>query len=255
MALQGRKSIHGWPLPSPEEARQGLQRLTGQDFGYDAGRWSEWLKKNRAGLYKGAAWAAATDPGGMLQLLRGKASQRKLRLFACGCARSVGHLAGDQRSHDAVVVAERFADGKATRGELAEAGRASRAAAQESRFFSEPSVRAAREAAHYVTRVAAGAAACGAARVLDRPLGCTLLREVFANPFRQVPLEWPRPVCGTVRRLAEAIYNDRDFQSLPVLADALEEAGCAAPDILNHCRLPGVHVMGCWAVDLVLANA
>jgi hypothetical protein len=52
-------------------------------------------------------------------------------------------------------------------------------------------------------------------------------------------------------KLAEAIYDDLAFSHLPILADALEEAGCNDPDILAHCRQPGEHVRGCWVVDLV----
>jgi hypothetical protein len=54
--------------------------------------------------------------------------------------------------------------------------------------------------------------------------------------------------------LAQAIYDDRAFDRLPILADALEEAGCTDADILNHCRRPGEHVRGCWAIDLVLGK-
>jgi hypothetical protein len=59
---------------------------------------------------------------------------------------------------------------------------------------------------------------------------------------------------GTVPKLARAIYDTCDFGHLPVLADALEEAGCAAPDMLAHCRGPGPHVLGCWVLDLILAK-
>jgi hypothetical protein len=48
------------------------------------------------------------------------------------------------------------------------------------------------------------------------------------------------------------MYDDRDFRAMPILADALEEAGCDNQDILSHCREPGEHVRGCWVVDLVL---
>jgi hypothetical protein len=58
----------------------------------------------------------------------------------------------------------------------------------------------------------------------------------------------------TVTNLAQAIYDDRAFDRMPILADALEDAGCTNQDILNHCRKPGVHVRGCWAVDLILEN-
>jgi hypothetical protein len=56
---------------------------------------------------------------------------------------------------------------------------------------------------------------------------------------------------GTVPRLARTIYRERCFEDLPVLADALEEAGCDDDGILAHCRRPRPHVRGCWVVDLV----
>jgi hypothetical protein len=81
-----------------------------------------------------------------------------------------------------------------------------------------------------------------------------LLREVFGNPFRPVSIS--RSVLawndGTVVKLARAIYDERAFDRLPVLADALEEAGCDHADLPGHCRAPGPHVRGCWAVDLLL---
>jgi hypothetical protein len=83
-----------------------------------------------------------------------------------------------------------------------------------------------------------------------------LLRDVF-NPFRSV-LDVD-PAClawqgGTVRRLARTIYEERAFDRLPILADALEEAGCEAADLLAHCRSGGEHVRGCWAIDLLLGQ-
>jgi hypothetical protein len=59
---------------------------------------------------------------------------------------------------------------------------------------------------------------------------------------------------GTVVTLAKAIYEDRAFDRLPILADALEDAGCTDADILAHCRQPGPHVRGCWVVDLLLGK-
>jgi hypothetical protein len=60
---------------------------------------------------------------------------------------------------------------------------------------------------------------------------------------------------GTVRKLAQAIYDDRRFADLPILADAFEEAGCSDQDILAHCRSEGPHVRGCWVVDLILGKS
>jgi hypothetical protein len=90
-----------------------------------------------------------------------------------------------------------------------------------------------------------------------------LLREIFGNPFRPVSVRpaWLAWNDGAVPRLARAAYEERslpagtlDRARLAVLADALEEAGCADPDILSHLR-GGPHVRGCWAIDLLLGNA
>ncbi|MBL8798455.1 MAG: hypothetical protein JNM56_31460 [Planctomycetia bacterium] len=81
-----------------------------------------------------------------------------------------------------------------------------------------------------------------------------LLRDIFGNPFRPVAVE-PTWLTSTVASLAQAIYDERAFDRLPILADALEDAGCDNADILNHCRQPGEHVRGCWCVDLVLGKS
>ena len=83
---------------------------------------------------------------------------------------------------------------------------------------------------------------------------CHLLRELFGNPFRPVAVEqtWLEWNDGCVAKLARAIYEDRKYQDMKILADALEEAGCTTPDLLMHCRQPGEHVRGCWVVDRLL---
>jgi hypothetical protein len=80
-----------------------------------------------------------------------------------------------------------------------------------------------------------------------------LIRDITGNPFRPVTLN-PAWRTSNVTALAQAIYDDRAFDRLPILADALEDAGCDNADILNHCRQPGEHVRGCWVVDLVLGR-
>jgi hypothetical protein len=82
------------------------------------------------------------------------------------------------------------------------------------------------------------------------------MREVIGNPFRPVAINpaWLNWNDGTVRKVAQAIYDERAFDRLPILADALEEAGCTNTDILNHCRQPRNHVRGCWVVDLILGK-
>ncbi len=84
---------------------------------------------------------------------------------------------------------------------------------------------------------------------------CALIREIFPNPFRPVPLPrfW---LTSTVRRVARRIDQTCRFHEMPILADALEEAGCTHLDVLDHCRLrPSAqqnHVRGCWVLDLIL---
>jgi hypothetical protein len=79
------------------------------------------------------------------------------------------------------------------------------------------------------------------------------LRDIFGNPFRPITFspEWRTP---TAVALAQQMYESRDFSAMPILADALQDAGCDNDDILNHCRQPGEHVRGCWVVDLVLGK-
>jgi len=78
-----------------------------------------------------------------------------------------------------------------------------------------------------------------------------LLRCIFGNPFRLVAFAdfWRSE---TAVALATGIYEERAFDRLPILADALEEAGCDHADVLNHLRGPGPHARGCWVVDGVL---
>jgi hypothetical protein len=78
-----------------------------------------------------------------------------------------------------------------------------------------------------------------------------LFRDIFGNPFRPVSFDtvWRT---STAVALAKQMYDSRDFSAMPILADALQEAGCDNEDLLNHCRVPGAHFRGCWVVDLVL---
>ncbi len=80
-----------------------------------------------------------------------------------------------------------------------------------------------------------------------------LLRDIFGNPFfpMTLDLEW---LTSTVTALGRQMYESRDFTAMPILADALQDAGCENDDILTHCRGPGSHVRGCWVVDLVLGK-
>jgi hypothetical protein len=91
----------------------------------------------------------------------------------------------------------------------------------------------------------------------ESAVSADLVRDIFGNPFRPVAIhrDWLAWNDGTVPKLAQTIYDDRRFDLLPILADALEEAGCDNADILGHCRGPGPHVRGCWVVDLMLGKS
>ncbi|AWM41892.1 hypothetical protein GobsT_69870 [Gemmata obscuriglobus] len=80
-----------------------------------------------------------------------------------------------------------------------------------------------------------------------------LVRDIVGNPFRPVTFA-PSWRSDTALSLAQGMYESRDFSATPILADALQDAGCDNDDVLNHCRGPGPHVRGCWVVDLVLGK-
>jgi hypothetical protein len=81
-----------------------------------------------------------------------------------------------------------------------------------------------------------------------------VIRDIFGNPFCPVLLNssW---LTSSVFTLAQQMYETRDFTLVPVLADALQDAGCDNEDVLNHCRATGPHVRGCYVIDLVLQKA
>jgi hypothetical protein len=83
-----------------------------------------------------------------------------------------------------------------------------------------------------------------------------LVHDIFGNPFRPRSTDprWLGRLDGAVLHLARDIYDTRRWAEMPVLGDALEDAGCADPAILDHCRGPGPHARGCWLLDLVLAR-
>jgi hypothetical protein len=84
----------------------------------------------------------------------------------------------------------------------------------------------------------------------------SLLRDIFGNPFRPVRVEstWLRWNDGTVKKIAEGAYDEDAFDRLPILHDALLDAGCDDEDLLAHCRTPEGHVRGCWVIDALLGK-
>jgi hypothetical protein len=90
--------------------------------------------------------------------------------------------------------------------------------------------------------------------VAERTAQCDLVRDIFGNPFRTTSLS-PEWRTDTAVSLARMMYAAREFSAMPILADALQDAGCDNDDILSHCRGSNqVHVRGCWVCDLVLGK-
>jgi hypothetical protein len=211
-----------------------------------------------------AEWFDCT-PGSIAQLA--VMTPRRLRLLAVALCRHFGqrgHYLGVPLAFDAM---EQFADTGKTKAALRRARQSvqsirqslqaedaeSNADAIYSLFIVQ--VAASENAYPHTLRTAVeiiqyvdGLSEEGAWRELFRPATC-----ILGNPFRPVafPHSWRTE---TAVALAAGIYADRAFDRLPILADALEEAGCDNADVLSHCRGPGPHARGCWVVDGVLGK-
>jgi hypothetical protein len=218
-------------------------------------------------------WLDAADPQRLLAFLEGKASARKLRLFAAACCRRVWHLVDRPALRAAVEAAERFADGQATDSELAAAWEATFRGREHDGLSADPlanarfwAADAASQAACELNRAdmvadSAAVAVCwesgGTARVaLDRGRAaqCALLRCLFGCPPHgpaAVDPAWLERDNGVVRKVARSIRECGSFEDLPVLADALEDCGCDDEGLLAHLRDPGPHARGCHVLDLL----
>jgi hypothetical protein len=219
-------------------------------------------------------WLTCTDPTPMLEFVRDRIHDphdRKCWCFVAACQRrSFPALAfcttieGAQRTRNRVELLEKVVAGTADVAEMdsfysqltfADAwGQAlvcSMNAAETvvsgmlntRRFANRTAERrsAAREAATITTRQ------------VELAAQSVLLRCIFGNPFRPVTID-PRWLTSTVLDLTTAIENGQPFDRLPILADALQDAGCDNDEIIAHCRSAGAHARGCWVVDLVLGK-
>jgi hypothetical protein len=211
------------------------------------------------------------------------ASDRKMRLFACACVRRVWHLNSDDRLERILLGVEDFADGRITTDELEPLNELAWAIEEcDSRSF--PTGRIACDLAnasavkqpghpysgplhgrHGVSSTAAaafGAGYCGEnleayrrARTAESGRQTLLARDIFGNPFRSVAFS-PAWRTNTAVLLARQMHDSREFSAMPILADALQDAGCDSDAILSHCRDTNqAHVRGCWVVDQVLGKS
>jgi hypothetical protein len=217
-------------------------------------------------------WLSCTDPRPILEFLKGKASDRKLRLFAVACVRRVWAFLPPELTYEVVRLAEDFVDGKATAHDLGRFRKLARKPVLHPSNFVPLSI-ALLLGNDFSSQEAAGAAEavirfvgweCRGGRPVEYILHqevvqaeskaqTMLLHDILGNPFHAITLD-PGWQTTNVRHLAQAIYDMRDFDHLPGLADALEQSGCTSQDILDHCRGAEPHVRGCWVLDLILGK-
>lgn len=230
-----------------------------------------------------ADWLACLRPQEMLSWLqatkRRRRPTRKLGLFAVACAERVKLFMTEPVTLKGLELAERLAEGSAGEGEyhayLAECQgqRSPHPAGARSWAWGVP-IFAVQVPLPHCTGQAPDKAAvnvsnsCASAFAGPDPLGryrelatqAELLRDIIGNPFQRSTLGRATPT-SAIANLAEAAYEERHLPSghldnarLAVLSDALEEAGCTDEAVLAHLRSPGPHVIGCWALDLVLGK-
>jgi hypothetical protein len=227
----------------------------------------------------GDEWDICSDPTPMLEFLRGKASDRKLRLFACACCRRIGHMIINPQALNLLKVAEQFADQTAGDTERHDGRQLAQQLAQGKGITRAPTIpkweRRAISTVYYALARNAGEAAVNSSQIAHDALiwragghlSCDwrrikndedaaqahLLRDIFGNPFQPIAVDakWRTP---NVIALAQTIYEKQAFHLMPELDAALEQAGCTDAEVLAHCRQYGDHVRGCWLIDLLLGK-
>ena len=218
-----------------------------------------------------AEWLATEDVTDLTHHKKCR-NERKRRLLSCACCRRVLPMLPDKRFVEVVSECERYADGEIRWPAMLAVRKKCRAAydeleaaeAKEFQLEAANAVRAAtdKEFMHFKMAIeyAAYAFASKSRPKWDRghkkeeAIQVALARDVFGNPYRPVTFERSWRTSTSVA-LAKQMYDSRDFSAMPILADALQDAGCENADILGHCRGPGPHVRGCWVADLVLCRA
>ena len=209
-----------------------------------------------------AEWLETKNPVFMIALGLAEWDERKVSLAGSHCLRHWWRmLTALQRRY--VEVVEGLAGGEGT---TQEAQRLQRRVAEEANgpdFFGAPTMAYADCVVRSFTHPLNRESLCEIFRQIvgmtpdaedsERSWQCQLLRDIFGNPFRPVAFS-PEWRTDTTVPLAQQMYESRNFSAMPILADALQDAGCDDADILDHCRGPGPHVRGCWVVDLVLGK-
>ncbi len=213
-----------------------------------------------------AEWIGHAVPGLMLRFLGDAAGERRLRLFTCNCADLVWHAMLGRGVPRVLELAWAAADGLFPRSEL-EVLTPPPASGPVADLYADQVLQVAcrpplpdtvavsrRNVESLAVLLAADAGRDTAqASIASRTTLSNFLRDIFGNPFRPVTFS-PSWRTSTAVTLAAQMYESREFGAMPILADALQDAGCDSADVLDHCRGEGPHVRGCWVVDLVLGK-
>lgn len=205
-------------------------------------------------------WDRATDTAPMIAFLgweeRGTARKRRLYLAAL-CRHFWRHLEV-ATGHAAVEASEAFVERRLSVDEL-RAAHAAHLQGHVNYFTERGGKRAARTRGALLSACALAAADPAVCRLVPAwhstvaPVAAALLRDIFGDRVR--PVGDPRPCQSSdVLGVARGIYEEKAFERLPVLADALMDAGCTDEVVLDHCQSEGPHVRGCWVVDWVLGK-
>ncbi len=200
-----------------------------------------------------------------LELLGKRATDRKLRLFAVAVCRRIARGLLIRAAWECLEVAEGLAEGTASADEVGRVREQldgylmSDTSYQPSEYAASAPrnclLQNAREAVRYAVPCAWYTSQNPPRDKVWAADAAARLRDIFGNPFRPVAF-YPVWRSDTAVSLAKGVYESRDFSAMPILADALQDAGCGSDDILAHCRdEKGTHVRGCWVVDLVLGKA
>jgi hypothetical protein len=201
-------------------------------------------------------WLRSAHPEHMLAELPSTGSARRYRLFAVACCRCVQSRVCAGPFHTAVDVAELYADGVLPISDLVATLRVTSDGFPDLSRGEFAAVRAC--VSPTACAEAAGRTLLAVTGVKRVPGGirkrtAALLRDIFGNPYRPVAFD-PAWRTDTAVSLARGMYDSRDFGAMPILADALQDAGCEDEQVLNHCRdATAPHVRGCWVCDLVLS--
>lgn len=218
-----------------------------------------WLAADgaKAALFQ---WAHHGHPG--IGPAPPRPSDRKFRLIACAGVRLLSGRMNEPVVQEVVELTERFADARtnADRRLIKHARQRAKQdyVADRLRGNQPHNIHAAYFILDSLLMVSAAAAACETKDRIDNihpNLSYSqIIRDIVGNPFRHVTFA-PVWRAETAVSLATGIYAERAFDRMPILADALEEAGCNNADVLSHCRGPGPHARGCWVVDGVLGKS